>query len=124
MFSGVTDGTVVTVTVSDAAADLWRQMKQQAKQQAERFYNLGRAGGGTVDGQQYTYKQCFIKALELNDQHAQAWFGLSHCGGGSVGGQQYTEQQCCDRRDEIRVNKLCIQPNRRYLTALQILGTT
>merc|ERR1712166_1411490 len=34
--NGVTDGTVITVTVSeaDAAAGRWQQMKEQAKQQA------------------------------------------------------------------------------------------
>merc|ERR1712166_407710 len=60
--NGVTDGTVITVTVLDAAADRWQQMKEQAEQQAEQFYSLAR-GGGSVDGQRYTSKQCIIKAL-------------------------------------------------------------
>ena len=97
MWSGVTDGTVITVAVSDAdaAPGRWQQRKeQQVKLQAEQFYQLGRAGGGTVDGQWYTEQQCFIKALELNDQHADAWYYLGYFGGGSVSGQQYTEQQC------------------------------
>merc|ERR1712086_1028245 len=48
--NGVTDGTVITVTVLDTAADRWQQMKQQAEQ----FYRLALAGGGSVGGQQYT----------------------------------------------------------------------
>merc|ERR1712153_259867 len=74
--NGVTDGTVITVSVSGAAPARWQQMneqaeqqaKQQAKQQAEQFYNLARRGGGSVDGQRYTRHQCYIKALEIDDQ--------------------------------------------------------
>ena len=70
--SGVTDGTVISVAVSDAAADRWQQMKEHAEQQAEQFFNLGYQGtrnnrykgGGSVGGQHYTNKQCYIKALE------------------------------------------------------------
>ena len=36
--------------------------------QAQAWYKIGiNSGGGTVDGQQYTEQQCYIKALELND---------------------------------------------------------
>ena len=72
------------------------------KEQAVQFYNLGLAGGGTVDRQQYTSKQCLIKTLELDDQHAGAWMGLGCCGGGSVGGQQYTRQQCRTKYNKCR----------------------
>ena len=71
------------------------------KREPRRFYNLGRAGGGVVDGQQYTYKQCYVKTLELDDQHADAWHWLAVYGGGSVGGQQYTRQQCWDKEGEL-----------------------
>ena len=97
VWSGVTDGTVVTVAVSDAAAERWYQMKEKA----ERFFKLGRAGGGAADGQQYTPEQCYIKTIEIDDQHTNAWMGLGHNGGGSVGGQQYTGQQCCIKTLEI-----------------------
>ena len=89
--SGVTDGTVIDVTVLAAAPGRWQQIEEQ---QAERFYSLGREYGGTVDGQQYTREQCYIKALELDDQHAKAWYSLGIWGGGNVGGQHYTKQQC------------------------------
>ena len=98
MWPGVTDGTVVTVAVSDAAADLWQQMKEQAEQ----FYKLGYAGGGSVGGQRYTEQECYIKTIEINDQHANAWDCLGYFGGGSVGGQQYTQRQCYDKANEIR----------------------
>merc|ERR1712086_344208 len=39
--NGVTDGTVITVAISDAAPGRWQQMKEQ---QAERFLRLGRDG--------------------------------------------------------------------------------
>ena len=85
VWSGVTYGTVITVTVSDRLRKEW---------QAEQFYRIGCAGGGSVDGQRYTQQQCFIKALEIDDQHANAWYRLGLYRGGSVGGQQYTQQQC------------------------------
>ena len=127
--SGVTDGTVITVTVLDTAPGRWLQMEQQAKQakqQAEQFYklgctfgvhvgaadrqhytrqrcciNLGFVGGGSVGGQQYSKQQCFIKAVEIDDQHAKAWRNLGYVGGGSVGGQQYTKKQCYVRALEV-----------------------
>ena len=99
MCSGVTDGTVITVTVLDATVGRWQQMKRQ---RAERFHKLGLAGGGAVDGQHYTKQQCFIRAFEIDDRHAGAWNYLgSFCGGGDVGGQQYTQQQCYIRALEI-----------------------
>ena len=78
------------------------EQAEQAKQQAEQFFSLGREGGGRADWQWYAKQQCYIKTLEIDDQHAQAWHNLGGWGGGSVGGQQYTKQQCYDRRDEIR----------------------
>merc|ERR1712166_770465 len=88
--NGVTDGTVITVTVLNTSPDRWQQIEEKA----ERFFKLGRAGGGAADGQQYTPEQCCIKALELDDQNTNAWLLLGNTGGGSVDGQQYTGQQC------------------------------
>ena len=105
--SGVTDGTVITVTVLDTVVGRWQQMKQQAeqaKQQAMQFYRIGCGGGGNVDGQYYMAwhsSATIMKALETNDQNADAWFRLGFEGSGSVGGQQYTEQQCFIRALEI-----------------------
>ena len=98
MCSGVTDGTVITVTVLDTVVGRWPQ--------AEQFYQLGlpwlsNQSRVHVDGQCYSRRQCFIKALEIDDQHANAWASLSYRGGGRVGGQEYTEQQCVDRALEI-----------------------
>ena len=94
--SGVTDGTVITVTL----------MMEQAMQaeRAEQFYRIGcsRVGGAFVDGQHYTREQCYIKALELNGQYAQAWSSLGFEGGGSVGGQHYTKRQCMDKSRKLR----------------------
>ena len=135
MCSGVTDGTVISVVVMDAAPGRWQQMKEQAKPQAEEFYSRGfesgryrrelryhnvtlettAMGGGTADGQQhlartmlvdgqrYTEQQCYIKALELNDQHTGAWYRLGTMGGGSVDGQQYNNKQCYIKAVEIDV---------------------
>ena len=55
-----------------------------------------------MGGQQYTHQQCYIRALEIDDQQANAWFNLGIARGGSVDGQQYTREQCCDRAAEIR----------------------
>ena len=99
MYSGVTDGTVITVTVLDATSNWWQQL---AKQDAEQFFSLARAGGGTIDGQQYTKQQCYIKVLENNDRNSDAWFGLAvYCRGGNVGGQQYSSQQCYVKSMEV-----------------------
>merc|ERR1711865_748328 len=91
------DGTVITVTALDTAPDRWQQIEENA----EAWYYLGHLGGGSVGGQQYTRQQCYIKALEVNDQHVHAWWGLACCGGGNVGGQQYTKQQCDDKYNEL-----------------------
>ena len=57
-----------------------------------------------MGGQRYTQQQCFIKALEIDDQHADAWNFLGYnCGGGIVGGQQHTRQQCHAKHYELRV---------------------
>ena len=40
-----------------------------------------------MDGYKYTQQQCYIKTLELNDQHFLAWDYLGYSGGGSVRGQ-------------------------------------
>ena len=46
-------------------------------------------------------EQCFIRAVEIDDQHATAWFNLGFVGGGSVSGQQHTKQQCYIRALEV-----------------------
>ena len=56
-----------SVTVLDTAVGRW---------QAEQFYKLGRAGGGSVGGQRYTKQQCYIRVLEIDDQYIKAWFSL------------------------------------------------
>ena len=46
-------------------------------------------------------QECFIKVLEIDNQHANAWYSLGNSGGDSVGGQQYTRQQCHDKYFEL-----------------------
>ena len=69
----------------------------------------GFAGGGTVDGQQYTSKQCYIKALELNDQHAVAWFRPGLWGGGSMRRQQYLHETTVLRQTQQKHNEITLE---------------
>jgi hypothetical protein len=63
--------------------------------------------GGLVAGQQHSEAQCYINALEIENQNtdvsnrntihpclADAWVNLGTCGGGVVGGRQYSLSQC------------------------------
>ena len=95
---------MITVAISDAAPGRW--------QQAERSFELGLAGGSSVDGQAVlhlqaeffgikmleiseeallhqdcyiTCKQCYIKMLEIDDQLANAWHCLFSMGGAQLG---------------------------------------
>ena len=38
--------------------------------------SLGVVGGGNVGGQQYTKQRCYVRALEIDDQHAKPWNSL------------------------------------------------
>ena len=85
----------------------------QSLQIDNQFYKawnaLGKEGGGTVRGIQYSENDCYIKALEIMKaleieqqfHQAQAWNGLGQAGGGTVDGTQYSQKDCYIKALEI-----------------------
>jgi len=51
-------------------------------------------GGGRVGGQQYSEKDCYVKALELDPKSAIVWNNLGIVGGGTFGGLLYSTKDC------------------------------
>lgn len=61
---------------------------------AATWYDLGVQGGATVDGCEYTRKECFIRALEMEPLHYDAWHDLGYEGGGTVNQIEYSKKEC------------------------------
>ncbi|CAE7617372.1 ogt-1 [Symbiodinium necroappetens] len=60
----------------------------------QEWCDLGSRGGGKRNGQRYSKQDCYVKALELDENYARAWSNLGLEGGGSVKGQAYDEKGC------------------------------
>ncbi|CAE7655910.1 Ogt [Symbiodinium sp. CCMP2592] len=69
--------------------------------EAEAFWNLGVKGGGERNGQSYSQKACFVKALELNENFALVWRNLGVVGGGTVKGRHYDAKACYRKTLEV-----------------------
>lgn len=66
---------------------------------ADDWYDLGKAGGGTVGDKHYTKDECFVEAIELSHDFSEAWHALGNEGGGTVHGDYYTEAECIVNAD-------------------------
>merc|ERR1712224_423060 len=55
---------------------------------------LGDIGGGTLDGKNYSRKDCLRKALALNPKNIVAWSDYGKVGGGLVHGRMYSKVEC------------------------------
>ena len=64
------------------------------------WYNLGFSGGGEVEGDEFTPKQCFEEALCIEPEHADAWTNLGDVGGGCVSGVDYAPSYCYNMAKE------------------------
>jgi len=58
---------------------------------------MANMGGGVMDGQRRTRKQCLVKVLQLDPKSAGAWNNLAVAGGGTVEGRHYSKVQCIER---------------------------
>lgn len=63
--------------------------------EAKAWYDLGLQGGG---------KECYVKALEMDENHACAWNHLGVVGGGTVRGKRYGSKACYMKAVELDVN--------------------
>jgi len=75
-----------------------------AAAEAQEWCDLGSRGGGKRNGQRYSKQDCYVKALELDENYARAWSNLGLEGGGSVKGQAYDEKGCCVKALELDEN--------------------
>ncbi|CAE7581579.1 unnamed protein product [Symbiodinium sp. CCMP2592] len=83
--------------------------------EAKAFWDLGRKGGGERNGQSYSKKACFVKAVELDEMYALAWRNLGLVGGGTVKGQAY------DAKDRACFVK-AVEVDENYAIAWNSLG--
>eukprot|EP01063_Lacrimia_lanifica_P024070 TRINITY_DN3203_c0_g2_i1.p1 TRINITY_DN3203_c0_g2~~TRINITY_DN3203_c0_g2_i1.p1 ORF type:complete len:1422 (+),score=273.79 TRINITY_DN3203_c0_g2_i1:78-4343(+) len=61
------------------------------------WLDLGRSGGGEVDGATFTEKECYEQALGLDGRNGEAWAHLARQGGGKVNGSAYSEKGCYEQ---------------------------
>ena len=74
---------------------------------ADAWFDLGLlCGGGRVAGISYNERDCYIKALELDDKHALAWRNLAYCDGGVVKETSYDFQKCLYRARKLGLHNL------------------
>jgi len=66
------------------------------------WFEMGVSGGGTVEGTRYSEKECYIKALELDDKDAKSWYQLGSLGGGTVAGIPCSATTCFSRAKELQ----------------------
>lgn len=87
--------------------DLGGTTSEQLAQYAERsnvpavWNNLGVSGGGVVGGRQFNERECYEKALDLDQNNPDTWSNMALVGGGRVGGTNYSPDQCFKRVLEL-----------------------
>ena len=61
---------------------------------ADTWVNLGTAGGGKVKEKRYSPRECYEKALWLNNESSTVWYNLGNDGGGMVRGEDVSNCSC------------------------------
>ena len=92
------------VTHKDSKLECFKQVLELDSDNAKAWYQLGLAGGASIDGEQVSSNGCFEKCLSLQPDFAEAWNELGLSGGGMVAGEEVSKVQCFQTALTLKLN--------------------